>query len=136
MMNQLQLLLVDDDEMTLFIHNKIMKCCELPCDVHSFQSAEDCLNHMATMGEEVAFLILLDINMPGMSGWEMLDKLKETHSSYQVSVIMATSSVDFDDRKRAEGDDCVIDFFEKPFSLDICESLRELPICSAQINSH
>ncbi|MEL0211893.1 MAG: response regulator transcription factor, partial [Novosphingobium sp.] len=48
-------------------------------------------------------IVLLDINMPGMSGWEMLDKLKETHSSYQVSVIIATSSVDFDDRKRAEG---------------------------------
>jgi len=49
----------------------------------------------------------------------------------EILVIMATSSVDYDDRKRAEKYDCVIDFIEKPFSLDICKNLTNIPQVAA-----
>lgn len=122
-----ELLMVDDDEMTLFIQQKILERCNFPMNFHAFRSAEKCLTYMREHQERCRFVLLLDINMPGMSGWDMLDQLTNELKSCEVQVIMATSSVDYDDRRRAEEYACVHDFIEKPFSLNICESLKAVP---------
>jgi DNA-binding NtrC family response regulator len=62
-------------------------------------SAADALSRVATTIEQSLILILSDINMPGMTGLEMLPKVKEMRP--EVPVIMITAYGDPDTKRRA-----------------------------------
>ena len=62
-------------------------------------SASDALARVASTIEQPPILILSDINMPGMTGLEMLPKLKEMRP--HIPVIMITAYGDADTRRKA-----------------------------------
>ena len=62
-------------------------------------SAADALEHIANTMEQSLILILSDINMPGMTGLEMLPKIKAIRPD--VPVIMITAYGDPDTRRKA-----------------------------------
>jgi CheY-like chemotaxis protein len=62
-------------------------------------SAAEALSRLADHVEQSLILILSDINMPGMTGLEMLPKVKEIRP--QVPVIMITAYGDADTRRKA-----------------------------------
>jgi CheY-like chemotaxis protein len=62
-------------------------------------SAADALSRVATTIEQSLILILSDINMPGMTGLEMLPKVKQMRP--EVPVIMITAYGDPDTKRRA-----------------------------------
>jgi CheY-like chemotaxis protein len=63
------------------------------------QSADAALRRIADAGDESLILILSDINMPGMSGLELLPKAKELRP--EVPVIMITAYGDETTRRKA-----------------------------------
>lgn len=62
-------------------------------------SAADALFRIANTIEQSLILVLSDINMPGMSGLEMLPRVKETRP--EVPVIMITAYGDADTKRKA-----------------------------------
>jgi CheY-like chemotaxis protein len=62
-------------------------------------SAADALEHIANTMEQSLILILSDINMPGMTGLEMLPKVKAMRPD--VPVIMITAYGDDDTKRKA-----------------------------------
>jgi CheY-like chemotaxis protein len=62
-------------------------------------SAADALTRIAGTIEQTLILILSDINMPGMTGLEMLPKVKELRPA--VPVIMITAYGDPDTKRKA-----------------------------------
>jgi len=62
-------------------------------------SAADALSRIASTIEQSLILILSDINMPGMTGLEMLPKVREIRP--EVPVIMITAYGDADTRRKA-----------------------------------
>src|SRR5438874_13276661 len=62
-------------------------------------SAMDALTRIADPVEQSLILILSDINMPGMTGLEMLPKVKEMRP--EVPVIMITAYGDADTKRKA-----------------------------------
>ena len=62
-------------------------------------SAADALEHIANTMEQSLILILSDINMPGMTGLEMLPKVKAIRPD--VPVIMITAYGDPDTQRKA-----------------------------------
>ena len=62
-------------------------------------SASDALKRITATIEQSLILILSDINMPGMTGLEMLPKVKEIRP--EVPVIMITAYGDADTRRKA-----------------------------------
>jgi len=62
-------------------------------------------------------LVLLDIRMPGMNGFEVCTVLKRQDFSKEVPVVMFTVSNSEDDRKLAKEAGCN-GYFLKPFSSD------------------
>ena len=62
-------------------------------------SAASALEHIASTMEQSLILILSDINMPGMTGLEMLPKVKAMRPD--VPVIMITAYGDPDTRRKA-----------------------------------
>ena len=83
-------------------------------------SGEDAFNYLVDNRNEVV-LILSDINMPGMSGLELLKKIKEKYNEPPPLVIMITAYGDEENYKMAMelGAD---DFISKPVDF---KSLKE-----------
>ncbi|SEC59057.1 Response regulator receiver domain-containing protein [Maribacter dokdonensis] len=80
-------------------------------------SGEDALKIMNTMQHE-AVLILSDINMPGMSGLELLDNIKKNYVKPPPMVMMITAYGDDENRTMAKnlGAD---DFLTKPLDFSL-----------------
>lgn len=72
-------------------------------------------------------LILLDINMPRLNGFEFLDKFQEINRSASpaVVIVMVTSSEFAEDIKRAKSYDIVADYLVKPLELEAAIRLAE-----------
>jgi len=67
--------------------------------MHFASSAADALGRIANTIEQSLILILSDINMPGMTGLEMLPKVKKLRP--EVPVIMITAYGDADTKRKA-----------------------------------
>jgi len=62
-------------------------------------------------------VVLLDINMPGMDGWEVLRLLQEDEATATVPVIMF--SIRFELREKLHALQCgAMDYVTKPFDVD------------------
>lgn len=66
-------------------------------------------------------LILLDLNMPGMNGWEFLDNFQKIGKN--ITVYILTSSIDSADYRKAQKYKLVKKYIEKPLNPDIITNL-------------
>jgi CheY-like chemotaxis protein len=71
------------------------------------------------MEENQADLLLLDVNMPEMSGWEFLDEL--ANKGIRINVKMLTSSMDPDDIQKSNEYHQISGFLVKPLQADVIE---------------
>jgi CheY-like chemotaxis protein len=96
----------------------------------TFEIPTDALNFLCT-NEEVPEVIFLDLNMPVLNGFELLDELiklpKERLNAMQVVVL--TSSSSSADREKAFKYPCVVDYISKPLSLtNLAELKARMPL--------
>lgn len=71
-------------------------------------------------------LILLDIAMPGMNGWQVLEALRSIAETASIPVVLETSSGDFPSYEQARRHS-VAAFISKPFRLaDVVETCRRI----------
>lgn len=68
---------------------------------HGGREALDMLRRTAERGDAID-LLLLDINMPGMSGFEMLEELRQDSGLRDTTVVMCSGSTYHDDLSRAQ----------------------------------
>lgn len=115
------ILLVDDDESTNFINSIFIK--KLDIDVHVYKTlngaeALEVINTSNTKNGFFPCLIILDINMPVMSGWSFLEHFKNLPQPIkeQCFVVMTTVSEDEKDIIRASKNEDVKKFYQKPMS--------------------
>jgi CheY-like chemotaxis protein len=73
-------------------------------------------------------ILLLDINMPIMSGWEFMEEF-EKHPDIvkkQLTVYIVSSSVDPRDKEKAAGNKNIKGFISKPVDVEMIQSLAGL----------
>ncbi len=116
-----KILVVDDNEM-----NRDMLSRRLAKKGHALEVAEDGTRALAMISDSEFDLVLLDIMMPGIDGYEVLRRLRETHDPSDLPVIMATA--------KTESEDIVAalkiganDYVTKPFRLSGCPRPRQHP---------
>ena len=80
-------------------------------ELHSATSSEEGLKKAKLLQPEV---VLLDIGLEGMNGFELLTKLKEDNETQNIAVIFISATVEPMDRVRGL-DMGAIDFITKPF---------------------
>lgn len=94
------------------------------------QAALDLLDSMFSTKNSLPNVILLDINMPRVDGFEFLDRLEGMdiykHQSEPVVVVMLTSSDHGNDRNRANQFKFVRDYITKPLVEDHVQKLLRL----------
>lgn len=117
-------MLIDDDEPTNFINKMIINQSQCTESIKVCQTAMQALDFLKTKVDGAypkPNLILLDINMPGINGWEFLELYAELPISQQAEVVlvMLTTSLNPDDRERAQKIPEVSGFKNKPLSKEI-----------------
>jgi CheY-like chemotaxis protein len=116
-------LLIDDDRPTNFLHKKVIERAGLGVEVQALTSASEALEFLTGTGNYAGVpqmhrpgIIFLDINMPGMNGWEFMEAYHQLSESQKarIVVIMLTTSLNADDRERALQDKDIATFYHKP----------------------
>nr|WP_314898140.1 response regulator [uncultured Flavobacterium sp.] len=116
---------VDDDNIILFLHKKILQKEKLEESPHTFNSAKKALDFFDTLPDDAKpILLFLDINMPVMNGWDLLEVIHQDGFEKEVHVVMVTSSVDASDKEKAFSYSKVIDFVEKPLDEQVLQRLK------------
>ena len=101
--------------MMSFLHNELVKKNEVSSAPLSFKNGKEALNYLLSeSGESSSFMILLDLNMPVMNGWEFLDELETIEIASRTKVAIVTSSIDRADRMKAEKYETVDSYLSKP----------------------
>lgn len=120
-----KVLIIDDDDVVHFMHETLLKMSGIQNPTESFLNGRLALDFLLEhMQENENYLLLLDINMPEMNGWQLLDELEKTELNHRIKTIILTSSVDSEDHLKAKKYPQVIDFIEKPLTSDYLEQLK------------
>ena len=119
----LDVVVIDDDAVVLFLHKVLIKKSRLPSTVKDFPDAEEALEFIKQRTSSTPLLVFLDINMPRCNGWDFLKEINSLPQSTQIFVVMVTSSINTSDREKAAQYSRVIDYQEKPLSKQACEDI-------------
>lgn len=115
----LRVMLVDDNIIDLKINSKIILISKLFDEIIQCQSGEEAITYFgkhASEPEKLPHLILLDIQMPEMDGFEFMEKYKRFPVEWRDKclVAMLSSTLDFGDICKAEANPYVIKLMKKP----------------------
>lgn len=114
-MGYIKVLVVEDDSMMAFLHKEVIKSNNISSSPLSFKNGKDAMDFIVEdAAEDTFYMILLDLNMPVMNGWQFLDELEKTRISYRTKVVIVTSSIDPADREKAEMYKTVENYLSKP----------------------
>lgn len=111
-----KVLLVDDDATANYLSKELLESMNAANEI---ETAESCLKALELIKRsDNADVIFLDIKMPGIDGFDFLERLKKLSLEKKIKVVMLTSSVRPEDKLRAFSYKAVIDYLEKPLTAD------------------
>jgi CheY-like chemotaxis protein len=123
-----RVMLIDDNDADLLYTRIVLERSGAAKEVLAFESARDALAALAASPGPDVDLILLDINMPGMNGFDFLRAYEQLPAARrgQAVVVMLTSSPDPVDRERAASFGSVKGYVVKPLDRDAARALVRL----------
>ncbi len=100
------ILIVDDDDGHLLIAQRAIRRSELEVEVHAVRTGEEALRVLG-LGDEASpvsrgarpVVVMLDLSMPGMSGWDVLRQIRAAEQ--KIPVVVVSSSGRPDDVRRS-----------------------------------
>lgn len=110
--------LVDDDPINNLINKRLLGKVGIAENILEFLEGEEALSTLNDVAPNESLLIFLDINMPVLNGWEFLNKYQEMYGNRSDKIVILSSSIDYQDRFKAQGYPIVSGFLEKPLTLD------------------
>lgn len=113
---------IDDDNIYQIIVNKIIQKSEMFSDISSFKNGKEAINAVSNSLNSESFpdIILLDINMPIMDGWEFMEELQILKPSInkQIIVYIVSSSIAVEDKNKAKSYPDILGYLSKPVNIN------------------
>lgn len=130
--SKINLLVIDDDEINIFIIKKIVAKTGYNVEMvskNNGQLAIEYLKEVSDDKEKFPHLMLIDINMPVLNGWEFLEAYDELNPALKSDMYMLSSSVYENDIEKAKTYKTIKGFISKPLSIErLTELLRQVII--------
>lgn len=124
----MRILYVEDNDANYLLVKKI-----LAHDGHEVEHARDGTAALEAVRREFPRLVLMDLGLPGMDGYEVARRLREL-SGFRAPIVALTASARRVDRERALGQGFA-GFIEKPFRLDQFRKTIESHLAAAESGS-
>lgn len=123
-------MLIDDNEDDNFFHERVIRNNHFTNCIIPKENAKDALAHLKSMpkdGSEQIDIIFLDINMPGMSGWEFLEEYNKLEKELRsgIVIVMLTTSDYKQDKLKATKWDFISEYKTKPLTKEMMDSIIE-----------
>ncbi|WP_299819624.1 response regulator [uncultured Pontibacter sp.] len=128
-------LLIDDDETTNFLNRRLLERLEVTDKIRTFVNGKQAFDYLYNISNNnydpsnkdyfKPQLILLDINMPVMDGFEMLDLYDRLNDEFKDGIVMAvlTSSTHPQDTETARS--YAAEYLIKPLNIDKVKELLD-----------
>ena len=118
---KINLLVIDDDDINIFIIKKIVEKTGLNINMVSKgngQQAIDYIKEIVNDQSQFPHLMLIDINMPIMNGWEFVEAYQNLNIQNRVDMYILSSSVYENDIEKTKSYASVKGFISKPLSIE------------------
>lgn len=128
-------LLIDDDETTNFLNRRLLERLGVTDNIRTFVNGKQAFDYLYNISNNnydtnnkdyfQPQLILLDINMPVMDGFEMLDLYERLNTDFRKDIVMAvlTSSTHPQDTETSRK--YAAEYITKPLSIDKLKKLLD-----------
>lgn len=128
------ILLIDDDRVVNTINRTILNKKKIANEIVAVENGQEAIDFLLEKGRYEANghtppkpnVILLDLNMPIMDGWEFLEEFKSIKNEsclHDCRIYVLTSSPNPDDMHKAKSFKEVTGYFVKPLSSELMETL-------------
>lgn len=111
--------LIDDDQMFTYLLSKQMRLIDFCDSILIFNDGDEALRYLKPImknPETLPSVILLDINMPVLDGWQFLDEFTRFSIPKKITIYIVSSSIDQADQLKAAAYKDVSNFYVKPIS--------------------
>ena len=125
------ILLVDDDEAVNYFNKKLIDKSELDGTIISVSNGAEAIREVMTLNntldDDDLVVVFLDINMPILNGWGFLENFNTIKYAlnFKTEIYLLTSSVNPDEKKKAEENSLVKQYISKPLTV---EKLNEIKL--------
>ena len=126
------ILIIDDDPMTSYLHKKLMEGFQVADHINIANDGEEALQHFndriqAESEEKIPQLVFVDLDMPLMDGFEFLEAYQDLNFTNKGSVVIAvlTSSYSRSDINRVKEYPEVRDYIVKPLTKEKMTELMD-----------
>ncbi len=122
-MNKKTMWIIDDDIIYQKIIYKLIQKTEIISSHASFTNGNEAINALKKNINEkniIPDIILLDINMPVMDGWEFMEEIKTIKSQIdkRITIFMVSSSIAPEDKNKSKTFTDIFDYISKPLSVN------------------
>jgi CheY-like chemotaxis protein len=124
-----KILLIDDNPATNLINSRLIKKNAFAKKIIAHTNVKEALDYLSTQDINNAYpqpeLIFIDLNLPGMDGWDFLDSFRELSPTIKsgITPVILTTSANKLDEKRAETYKELGGYLNKPLTKEAIESL-------------
>ena len=110
------IIVIDDDQIYCFVFETMIKRAAPLYKIKIFNNPIEALAPISKDGINPLTLILLDLNMPEMSGWDFLEQFEKL--KIDCIGFIVTSSIDLVDKENANKYSLIKGFYSKPMTME------------------
>jgi CheY-like chemotaxis protein len=121
--------LIDDDEIAIYLADKVIQKVEFSKDVEKFNSGLSALKHLEfclNINDKLPDLILFDLNMPNMNGFEFIERFSKMEGSKTIPTFIFTSAITQREVEKAKTYACIKGVILKPLCIQKLNKILRL----------